>query len=59
MSAAMGRPKLPKEDARQVYPLRLSLKERTSLQEAADAKKMKLPEWIRKTLTEAAERDKV
>jgi predicted HicB family RNase H-like nuclease len=54
MSAAMGRPKLPKDDARQVYPLRLSQNEKAAFEKAATAQGVSLPEWIRKTLTEAA-----
>ena len=54
----MGRPKLPKDDAREVYPLRLSKNEKASLQAAADACELKLPDWIRKTLTEAAKSTK-
>lgn len=55
MSAAMGRPKLPEDDARDVYPLRLSKNEKSAFLAAATASGLKLPNWIRKTLTEAAE----
>lgn len=51
----MGRPKLPRDDARDVYPLRLSKNEKSAFLAAATATGLKLPDWIRKTLTEAAE----
>lgn len=55
----MGRPKLPQDDARKVYPLRLSKNEKAALQEAADREKLSLPDWMRKVLTDASKRDKV
>lgn len=54
MSAAMGRPKLPEDEARKGYPIRLSKKERNAYQAAADAEGIELADWIRKTLTDAA-----
>lgn len=52
----MGRPKLPKGDARELYPIRLSANERQLFSAAADAAGESLPDWMRKTLTRAAKR---
>lgn len=54
MSAAMGRPKLPEDEARKPFPIRISYKEKAAFQRAATAKGQTLPDWVRKTLTEAA-----
>lgn len=51
---AMGRPKLPPNETRNVFPLRLSSKEKDKYKLAALCAKEALPDWIRKTLTEAA-----
>jgi hypothetical protein len=50
----MGRPKLPREDVRGVYPLRLSKSELERFHAAADKAELTLPEWIRTTLTAAS-----
>jgi hypothetical protein len=50
----MGRPKLPKGEARAVFPLRLSSAERALYEASASAKGMSLPNWIRTTLTDAS-----
>lgn len=50
----LGRPKLPKGEARKVYPLRLSDIELAAFQKAASRQEMSLPEWIRATLTKAS-----
>lgn len=49
-----GRPALPEDTLRKVYPLRLSPKELDRYQEAADKDKKDLPKWIRAKLDEAA-----
>lgn len=54
MSAAMGRPKLHKDDARAVYPLRISKREKAAYLEAATSCNLPLAEWMRNTLTEQA-----
>jgi len=50
----MGRPKLPEDEARKPFPIRISYKEKAAFQRAATAKGQTLPDWVRKTLTEAA-----
>lgn len=50
----MGRPKLHPGDARDVYPLRLSAREKLNYMKAAAIVGTGLPEWIRKTLTSEA-----
>ena len=52
----MGRPKLPKGEARGVYPLRLSANELKVYGDAAKVADQPLAEWIRSTLTKAASR---
>lgn len=52
----MGRPRLPKADVRKVFPVRLSDSERALFEQAAKVKGVTVPEWIRTTLTEAANR---
>jgi len=52
----IGRPKLPKDKAKKLFPLRLSDVERDALQKAADKESMKLPDWVRKTLADAAKK---
>jgi hypothetical protein len=54
MLKKLGRPKLPKEAVRAVYPLRLSNTELERFKKAANTKEMTLPEWIRETLTKAS-----
>jgi predicted HicB family RNase H-like nuclease len=51
--AMMGRPRLPEDEARKVYPLRINKNERDAFQKAADAQQLSLPDWMRKILTEA------
>lgn len=53
----MGRPKLPKGDARKVFPLRLSDNERKAYEAAARAAGQALPDWMRTTLTVAAAKE--
>lgn len=50
----MGRPRLPKGEAKKVYPLRLSDAERKTFEEAAIRAGQPLPEWMRTHLTKAA-----
>lgn len=50
----MGRPKLPKGEARKSFPFRLSDNERALYHNAAAVEALPLPDWIRKTLTEKA-----
>ena len=51
----MGRPKLPDGEARKVFPIRVSDKERAHFQNAAAIEALSLPDWVRKTLTERAD----
>jgi predicted HicB family RNase H-like nuclease len=55
MSAAMGRPKLPDGEARKLFSIRLSEKEKAAFEKAAKAEKKSLSDWVRKTLTAASE----
>jgi hypothetical protein len=50
----MGRPKLPKGEAREVFPLRLSAAERALYERASSEKGLSLPDWMRTTLTNAS-----
>jgi hypothetical protein len=50
----MGRPKLPKGEARAVFPLRLSAAERALYEATAATKGVSLPNWMRTTLTDAS-----
>lgn len=55
----IGRPKVPEKQAKKNFPLRISDAERDALQRAADKEGMKLPDWIRKKLAEAAEKSRL
>ena len=50
----MGRPRLPPEEKRKVFPLRFNEAELSLFTSAAKAKKLPLREWMTSTLTEAA-----
>lgn len=50
-----GRPRLPDGEAKGVFPLRLSARERDLFAHAAHLTGETLPEWMRKTLTIAAQ----
>jgi hypothetical protein len=50
----IGRPKLPKEEKKQVFPIRLSDLERRSIEAAATAVGQKTGEWARNTMLRAA-----
>ncbi len=50
----IGRPKVAAKDKREVYPIRISAKERTQFESAATRAEQRLPEWIRTTLTAEA-----
>jgi hypothetical protein len=54
MKRKMGRPTLPANKARKVYPLRLSSDEMVLFKKAASIDKIGLPKWIRKSLTLSA-----
>ena len=54
MSAKTGRPKVNKEDFREVFPIRISPREKALYRQAADSKGVGLSEWIRNALTLAA-----
>jgi predicted HicB family RNase H-like nuclease len=57
MAKKMGRPKLPPEKKRKVFPLRFSADELSLFASAAKAKKLSLREWMSLTLTETAKRE--
>jgi hypothetical protein len=46
----MGRPKLPKDEVRKVFPIRLNAKEREIVKQAAKAAGLGPAEWARKKL---------
>ena len=50
----MGRPKLPSEDVRKVFPLRLSDSERVLVEKAAKKAGEKPVAWARNALLKAA-----
>ena len=52
-----GRPKLPKNELRTVFPLRLSKDERESVKAAANAAGEKAAQWARNQLLKAAGHD--
>lgn len=54
MTKKLGRPKLPKKEVRTVFHLRLSETERALYDAAAKSRDVKLPKWIRETLTKEA-----
>lgn len=51
-----GRPKLKVKERRQVFALRLTPEERVQYIEAAALKNKPISQWIRETLTEAAQK---
>ncbi len=51
----MGRPKLPKDEAKKIFSLRLSKHERDKIKDAAKRDGEKLTKWARKALLKAAE----
>jgi predicted HicB family RNase H-like nuclease len=51
----MGRPKLPKGEAKKIFSLRLSKHERDAIQEAAKKAGEKVTKWARKALLKAVE----
>jgi hypothetical protein len=52
-----GRPKLPKNELRAVFPVRLSKDERKIVEAAAKAAKEKPTQWARNELLKAAGHD--
>ena len=52
----MGRPPLPKGEARELFTMRLSPNEKALYSAAADAAKEPLADWMRNALTRAAKR---
>lgn len=54
--ARMGRPPLPEGKVRQVFAVRVSPAERTSIEKAAERAGLSISEWARITLMEAATR---
>jgi hypothetical protein len=52
-----GRPKLPKNELRAVFPVRLSKDERKSVEVAAKAAGEKAAQWARNQLMKAAGHD--
>ena len=50
----MGRPKLPRGEARKVFPVRLSDPERRAVEEAASKEGLRPSEWARRTMSAAA-----
>ena len=52
-----GRPKLPKNELRAVFPMRLSKDERKSVEKAAQATGEKATQWARNQLMRAAGHD--
>lgn len=50
MKKTLGRPKLPKEQVKQVFAFRLSEDEQNRIKAAADKASQKPREWARKTL---------
>ena len=52
----IGRPKLPKWEAKQLYPLRISANDLALITSAAKASGEAVPDWMRNALTKAAKR---
>lgn len=50
----MGRPKLPKGEARKVFPIRLSDPERLAVEDAAKKAGLRPSEWARNVLLSAS-----
>jgi len=50
----IGRPKLPKNEARKVFSLRFSAIERKRIEDAADKAKQPVTQWARETLLAAS-----
>jgi hypothetical protein len=50
----MGRPKLPKGQQKQVFPIRFTAEQLASFEAAAKQKRLPVRDWITSTLTEAA-----
>lgn len=57
MGKKLGRPKLPADKKRKVFPLRFSDDELALFASAAGAKRLPLRRWIGLTLTDAAKRE--
>lgn len=51
----LGRPKLPKGEAKKIFSLRLSKPERDKIKDAAKRAKEPLTKWARKALLKAAD----
>ena len=51
----MGRPKLPKGEAKKIFSMRLSKHERDAIKDAAKRDGEKVTKWARKALLKAAE----
>lgn len=51
----MGRPKLPKGEAKKIFSLRLSKHERKKIKDAADKVGRPVTKWAREALLKAAE----
>jgi hypothetical protein len=51
----MGRPKLPKGEAKKVFSMRFSKHERDKIKDAAKRAGEKVTKWARKVLLKAAE----
>jgi len=57
MAKKIGRPKLPLEKKRKVFPLRLNDEELSLFTSAAKVKKLPLRGWMTLALTETAKRE--
>lgn len=54
MKAKRGRPRLPAEEKKQVFAVRLTPEERSMIERAADASGLTVSEWSRRELIAAA-----